>query len=509
MTLVYLGGAWLLGLVAASLAAGTPWPLALLGPWPGRRRRPFDPSLGAPGPRSRRRPARTGRHVALRAGQPSQRTGRHRRLQRRRGGALPGPGQRRAGRTRPVGPDPAVGARGVGGRRLGEDLRRRPAAQRPPAPLPLRRPAGGGGQARDAAGAGGLQLPRLPGPTGHRLPGRLPPGEPAGVRSGQPRAGSGERRAAAPRRCPGGVAARPGGIAGPGHPAGQPLRPRPVPQRGPERHEPLPSHRYLRLQRDGRGRPGHRLAGLAAGPATGRPGRPRRHRRLHRPDRRHAVGGEGGHHGWPLPVGDTGGPTGQRPHGHCPGGGRHDRPPAAGRARRLLPAQLCGHRGARLPVARRSGSHPAGPLSAGRIAGSASAGHRRRDRGESGRHPVGHSGHPAHHRPQLPADLAGGSAGQPAGAAGLPPDAPPERPRRGGGRRLESPGRHRCLGRLAVPGLSGGGGEPPGRPAPGLSRGDQLRHGARRPPLRRHRPPGLVDAAQRGPARRCWSAPSP
>ncbi len=32
MTLVYLGGAWLLGLVTASLAAGTPWPLALLGP---------------------------------------------------------------------------------------------------------------------------------------------------------------------------------------------------------------------------------------------------------------------------------------------------------------------------------------------------------------------------------------------------------------------------------------------------------------------------------------------
>ncbi len=32
MTLVYLGGAWLLGLVAASLAADTPWPLALLGP---------------------------------------------------------------------------------------------------------------------------------------------------------------------------------------------------------------------------------------------------------------------------------------------------------------------------------------------------------------------------------------------------------------------------------------------------------------------------------------------
>ncbi len=32
MTLVYLGGAWLVGLVAASLAAGTAWPLALLGP---------------------------------------------------------------------------------------------------------------------------------------------------------------------------------------------------------------------------------------------------------------------------------------------------------------------------------------------------------------------------------------------------------------------------------------------------------------------------------------------
>jgi len=32
LTLVYLGGAWLLGLVAASLAAGTPWLLALLGP---------------------------------------------------------------------------------------------------------------------------------------------------------------------------------------------------------------------------------------------------------------------------------------------------------------------------------------------------------------------------------------------------------------------------------------------------------------------------------------------
>jgi competence protein ComEC len=32
VTLVYLGGAWLLGLVAASLTAGTPWPLALLGP---------------------------------------------------------------------------------------------------------------------------------------------------------------------------------------------------------------------------------------------------------------------------------------------------------------------------------------------------------------------------------------------------------------------------------------------------------------------------------------------
>ena len=32
MTLVYLGGAWLLGLVAASLAADAPWPLALLGP---------------------------------------------------------------------------------------------------------------------------------------------------------------------------------------------------------------------------------------------------------------------------------------------------------------------------------------------------------------------------------------------------------------------------------------------------------------------------------------------
>ena len=32
MTLIYLAGAWLLGLVAASLAAGAPWPLALLGP---------------------------------------------------------------------------------------------------------------------------------------------------------------------------------------------------------------------------------------------------------------------------------------------------------------------------------------------------------------------------------------------------------------------------------------------------------------------------------------------
>ena len=32
MTLVYLGGAWLLGLVAASLAADEPWPLALIGP---------------------------------------------------------------------------------------------------------------------------------------------------------------------------------------------------------------------------------------------------------------------------------------------------------------------------------------------------------------------------------------------------------------------------------------------------------------------------------------------
>lgn len=32
MTLVYLGGAWLVGLVAASLAADAPWPLALLGP---------------------------------------------------------------------------------------------------------------------------------------------------------------------------------------------------------------------------------------------------------------------------------------------------------------------------------------------------------------------------------------------------------------------------------------------------------------------------------------------
>jgi competence protein ComEC len=32
LTLVYLGGAWLLGLVAASLATQTPWPLALLGP---------------------------------------------------------------------------------------------------------------------------------------------------------------------------------------------------------------------------------------------------------------------------------------------------------------------------------------------------------------------------------------------------------------------------------------------------------------------------------------------
>jgi competence protein ComEC len=32
LTLVYLGGAWLLGLVAASLVTQTPWPLALLGP---------------------------------------------------------------------------------------------------------------------------------------------------------------------------------------------------------------------------------------------------------------------------------------------------------------------------------------------------------------------------------------------------------------------------------------------------------------------------------------------
>jgi len=32
LTLVYFGGAWLLGLMAASLAAQTPWPLALLGP---------------------------------------------------------------------------------------------------------------------------------------------------------------------------------------------------------------------------------------------------------------------------------------------------------------------------------------------------------------------------------------------------------------------------------------------------------------------------------------------
>jgi competence protein ComEC len=32
LTLVYLGGAWLLGLVVASLTAQTPWPLALLGP---------------------------------------------------------------------------------------------------------------------------------------------------------------------------------------------------------------------------------------------------------------------------------------------------------------------------------------------------------------------------------------------------------------------------------------------------------------------------------------------
>ena len=51
MTLVYFGGAWLLGLVAASLAAGTPWPLALLGPGLGivaalSTRRPAPLALG-------------------------------------------------------------------------------------------------------------------------------------------------------------------------------------------------------------------------------------------------------------------------------------------------------------------------------------------------------------------------------------------------------------------------------------------------------------------------------
>jgi competence protein ComEC len=51
LTLVYLGGAWLLGLVAASLATHTPWPLALLGPGLGiaaafSTRRPAPLALG-------------------------------------------------------------------------------------------------------------------------------------------------------------------------------------------------------------------------------------------------------------------------------------------------------------------------------------------------------------------------------------------------------------------------------------------------------------------------------